>query len=360
MLGKMSYSVSFNKMLDQFFEWVKTVDYYVKDSQGVNKEWELNMLDNFVEPGRNKLEIYLRTLVEHYDIYKENNILSKDTKWIKDMIYEFKQSTKTSKKNKTNDAKTCTIKSIKYVSDSFKKEMKKFLKWADEECTFIIKSNLGVELNWQDIDLSEFKEPIRNKLQMYIEFVLKNNTIYYNDCIVTNSLEIMNLYKNSTKIIKESQKEITTLHTKKNILNAKKELIHKEIIDNILTEMNEDEICVFNGEIMEALRKYTYDKINEGIRKGLNKIMDKYILISKDCEDSKSEIYEVSKVNEVNEMNEVSDSVSDIYEEELKGEYYKDDELMLSLEKELNAVNLDTDTDINSDNESILLDDIEI
>ena len=363
------YSVSFNKMLVQFFEWVKKVDYYVKDVNGVVKEWELTMLDDFVEPGRNKLEVFLKTLVEKYIVYKGGDIISKDTKWIKNIIHEYKQCTKTLKKRVDEQEWS--------VSDTFKKELKKFIKWVDEMGGCVVTSKKkAIQLTWQEIDLKEFKEPARNKLQMYIDHVLKDNIIHLNECVITSSLEILNIYKNSTKLNKTQAKAQTNDYENKFVKEIKYTAIKRnekeekvDIVEKICKEMSEEEICLFNGDMMEILTKYTSEKIKQGIRKGLDKIMENYILVCKDYTDSQSEVYDVNKENSESVNDNVSDSVaddnskdkndniSDIYEEELKGEYYKDDELMISLEKELNAVNLDTDI---SDDEEITLDDIEI
>lgn len=64
-----SYSVKFAKDLEKFFEWAKDEEYVISSAKdGVSREWSIKLMANFEEPGRNKLEAYIRELQKTYVI----------------------------------------------------------------------------------------------------------------------------------------------------------------------------------------------------------------------------------------------------------------------------------------------------
>jgi hypothetical protein len=64
-----SYSVKFAKELEKFFEWAKDEEYVISSAKdGVSREWSIKLMANFEEPGRNKLEAYIRELQKTYVI----------------------------------------------------------------------------------------------------------------------------------------------------------------------------------------------------------------------------------------------------------------------------------------------------
>lgn len=66
--GEMSQK--FMKELNKFFEWAKEAKYVIMSAKD-NKErnWDMDLMKNFEEPGRNKLEGYIRELQKTYVIW---------------------------------------------------------------------------------------------------------------------------------------------------------------------------------------------------------------------------------------------------------------------------------------------------
>lgn len=64
----------FAKELNKFFSWAKD-DGYVISKSGDNVEWSLKLLKGFEEPGRNKLDAYIKGLMKKYVISKDDEDL---------------------------------------------------------------------------------------------------------------------------------------------------------------------------------------------------------------------------------------------------------------------------------------------
>jgi len=64
-------SEKFEKELVKFIAWLPTTDYKIKDIVDNSElEWKDSVLTNFEEPGRNKLESYIREMSKGYCITK--------------------------------------------------------------------------------------------------------------------------------------------------------------------------------------------------------------------------------------------------------------------------------------------------
>ncbi len=84
-------SEKFTKDLNKFFKWAESV-YEIKDSNEVEieRDWNMKLLKNFEEPGRNKLDAYVKELMKKYKIYKDSELID-DYKVI---VKEFKNKPK--------------------------------------------------------------------------------------------------------------------------------------------------------------------------------------------------------------------------------------------------------------------------
>lgn len=59
----------FTKELTKFFDWAKSSDIVVKDKNDNNIDWSFNMIV-FKEPARNKLETFIKTVMDTYKIFE--------------------------------------------------------------------------------------------------------------------------------------------------------------------------------------------------------------------------------------------------------------------------------------------------
>lgn len=93
-------SEKFKKELIKFIEWVETSDYTLKSViDGESYDWSIDLLDNFEEPGRNKLESYLKDILKWYFIVENG----KEIDNVKIIIKDFKD--KESKKETKKESK---------------------------------------------------------------------------------------------------------------------------------------------------------------------------------------------------------------------------------------------------------------
>lgn len=65
--------VKFESDLKKFFVWAVEKEYVIKDIEGDELEWSLDLLKsiNFIEPGRNKLEGFIAAVKDTYNIYRD-------------------------------------------------------------------------------------------------------------------------------------------------------------------------------------------------------------------------------------------------------------------------------------------------
>ena len=81
-------SVKFEKELSKFIAWVEKTDYKVSDIVDESKvEWKNANIGNFEEPGRNKLETYIKELMKVYFVSKNGEEIND----IKLMTKEFRE-----------------------------------------------------------------------------------------------------------------------------------------------------------------------------------------------------------------------------------------------------------------------------
>ena len=89
----------FEKELVKFFKWANQSGVIVIDKKNGDKkvEWEEGMI-NYTEPARNKLEIFLKGVIEEYTVY-ENDTLIDDNKLLTVKYKLNKPKRKNAKKN---------------------------------------------------------------------------------------------------------------------------------------------------------------------------------------------------------------------------------------------------------------------
>jgi flagellar biosynthesis GTPase FlhF len=96
-------TAKFAKDLNKFFTWANENNYVIKNKENDSIiNWSTEMLPDFSEPARNKIDAYIKELLKIYDLYDKNNIKIEDT-YIKLVIKEFKDNKPTSKKVKKSE-----------------------------------------------------------------------------------------------------------------------------------------------------------------------------------------------------------------------------------------------------------------
>lgn len=90
----------FAKELNKFFVWAKDAGYEIMKGDG-SVEWSLKLIKGFEEPGRNKLDAYIKVLLKKYTISKDNE----DIDDYKVILKDFKDN-KPKRKRKRADTST--------------------------------------------------------------------------------------------------------------------------------------------------------------------------------------------------------------------------------------------------------------
>ena len=114
----------FKKELENFFEWASVCGYKIKDINDESHEWSMKLMTKFEEPGRNKLEVYIRGLFAKYTI----SLNECDIEDAKLLSKEFKEKFEKNKKSKVvceEEEKPKKKSSKKVVSEEEEKPKKK-------------------------------------------------------------------------------------------------------------------------------------------------------------------------------------------------------------------------------------------
>ena len=103
----------FKKELEKFFSWAVNSEYIIKDINDEQHEWSTKLLNKFEEPGRNKLEAYIKALFAKYTI----SLNDMDIEDAKLLAKEFKEKgekvKKTTKKSKEVESDVEVDESVK-------------------------------------------------------------------------------------------------------------------------------------------------------------------------------------------------------------------------------------------------------
>ena len=118
----------FKKELEKFFSWAVNSEYIIKDINDEQHEWSLKLLNKFEEPGRNKLEAYIKALFAKYTItlndmdIEDAKLLAKE---FKEKGEKVKKTTKKSEEAELEKPKKTTKKSEEAEVENPKKTTKK-------------------------------------------------------------------------------------------------------------------------------------------------------------------------------------------------------------------------------------------
>ena len=106
-------STKFEKELSKFIAWVENTEYKISDVvDNTPLKWNEVSLSNFEEPGRNKLETYIKELMKCYFISKDDEELN-DIKLMTKEFREYKPKRKMTDTKSDDDLNTEKTKSVK-------------------------------------------------------------------------------------------------------------------------------------------------------------------------------------------------------------------------------------------------------
>lgn len=98
-MSEIVLSEKFNNDLAKFFVWVINAGYKIFDCDKKEQEWSINLLEKFIEPGRNKLAGFIKALTECYCI-KFNDSVIGDSKLLANEFKDAPANMKKIKKDK--------------------------------------------------------------------------------------------------------------------------------------------------------------------------------------------------------------------------------------------------------------------
>ena len=242
----MSLTPKFAKELENFFEWVSTNNYLIKDIDNEEHEWTIKLLFNYEEPARNKLELYIKSLLNKYTISIDDNDIG-DAKLL---AKEFKENKpkKITKKEKDETPKKITKKE---KDETPKKITKK------NEKSIIIDMSLDTsytnELNIIEYSTSQlvnvFGKPIttgeKNDNHVYEWKIRINKSIYsIYDWYNQNNFENTTWYLAGTD---ENKDNIKILHEYIDLSIQEK---HKDILEKNSNEDSDKHVTESDDDII--------------------------------------------------------------------------------------------------------------
>lgn len=100
-------SEKFAVTIQKLLIWLKDNDYELKDSDNCNIKWSMDLLNDFNEPGRNKIETFIKKIGKEYSLTKDSNKVLD----VKMLVNNFKQNKpKIQRKKKQKETLTSTPK----------------------------------------------------------------------------------------------------------------------------------------------------------------------------------------------------------------------------------------------------------
>ena len=125
----MSLTQKFAKELESFFQWTIMNGYIIFDNDEEQRLWDFKLVKEFQEPGRNKLEFYIKTLFnQEFTIHLKKNKINDAKLLVKDFKSEEpkKETKETPKKEIKETPKKETLKKEeKETKETLKKEKPK-------------------------------------------------------------------------------------------------------------------------------------------------------------------------------------------------------------------------------------------
>jgi len=172
-------SVKFEKELSKFIAWVEKTDYKVSDIVDESKvEWKNANIGNFEEPGRNKLETYIKELMKVYFVSKNGEEIN-DIKLMTKEFREYKPKRSIDTESEGEKKKKTITKNEKTITKNEKTITKP--KKNIEDVKVVVSESFDTNGTWYLETLSEstqdlvgiFGNPIKNSKKDDYEYEWK-------------------------------------------------------------------------------------------------------------------------------------------------------------------------------------------
>lgn len=166
----------FVKELEKFMKWAEENEYRIRNKNGEDKAWNMELLTAFVEPARNKLETYIKELIKEFVIEKDNDEIEDAKLFAK----EFKECKPKRKRQSQSETETTESETKEKTSNSKdKKEIK------ETKVKRVAKKSK--KENTQE--KNEIKD---NKEGIIIDMNLDTTNTYYLDTLCFTTRELVN------------------------------------------------------------------------------------------------------------------------------------------------------------------------
>jgi hypothetical protein len=297
-----SLSDKFSVIIEKFLIWSNENGYLLNDLVNNSKiEWDMKLLSNFKEPGRNKLETFVKKLNKEYLLTKDNEKVLD----IKLMVNNFKE----------NKPKTKVLKEKKVKS----KEMKV-----------------------KEVKLNNKKENI------YVDFDLDTNNSYNIDTLEYFTSELIKAFGKPKEIENEDSKYEWKLSVNGDIYSIYDWIENKESFTEITWYLagfneNNNNIKEINRYIDEKIKEDNYSKNEIKLKDELIEEKDEITtdtLINSDEIDEEKEMKELFGDETDNEI-ENEKEIKEIFREEKDDNQDEDKEINLDMISETLEIDID-------------------
>jgi hypothetical protein len=266
----LNLSDKFANDLNKFFIWADENNYVVKkDDEVVN--WSQNMLPDFIEPSRNKINAYVKELFQFYKLYDKNNLPIEET-FIKIIIKEFKENKPTLKKSKKNEIDEITDDIQNANREPSSTNKRKYTKRSIKNMTEqnMTKQNMTKQ-NMNEQNMTDEKVEIKMN-KNGIKLVHKNWDISINEN-VTNLMSIIEYIGNQKdEIITELKKQQMNENEQKKEDAIKKQKVDKpKIQEKIELDIQKKIEPKIQEKIELDIQKKIEPKIQEKIELDIQK-----------------------------------------------------------------------------------------
>lgn len=267
-----SISDKFAKDLSKFFIWAKENDYVVKRGDTII-EWSQDMLPEFTEPSRNKIDAYVKEIFQLYKLYDKTNIQVEET-YIKIITKEFKDNKPLLKKSKKSDVNEIAdeiqnanrepkeIVKRKYTKRSVKNTEENVEEKVGKKTTILkLQTDSGMSCSESESEQLEEQFMIKMK-ESEIKLVHKKWNLSIDDDVnIISVIEYIGNHKD--KIIADLKKQQAKKSKKQNDNESEKpkqkkeKIIKKQIVDKV------EEVKVLKQKKEKITKKQIDDKVQD-------------------------------------------------------------------------------------------------
>ena len=264
----LNLSDKFSNDLNRFFIWANENNYVVKKDDEII-DWSQNILPDFIEPSRNKINAYVKDLFQFYKLYDKNNLQIEET-FIKIIIKEFKENKPTlkkSKKNETNEtneiADDIQNANREPKETNKRKYTKRSIKNTKENTKQNLKTQTDSGISCSESDSERLEEKVDIKMsEIGIKLVHKNWDISINENVINVMSIIEYIGNHKDEIIAEIKKQQMN-----DSGTLKEKLVEKQKVDDSKIPKQKKEKVIKKQKVNESKMQENLElekqKVNE-------------------------------------------------------------------------------------------------